>query len=34
MERGLIMVVHGVIIGLAAYELRIWIKTGPTTAEK
>jgi hypothetical protein len=34
MERGLIMVVHGVIIGLAAYAIMIYgLKQGPTMAE-
>ena len=34
MERGLIMVVHGVIIGLAAYAIMIYgLKQCPTMAE-
>ncbi len=34
MERGLIMVVHGIIIGLVAYAVMIYgLKQGPTMAE-
>ena len=34
MERGLIMVVHGVIIGLVAYAVMIYgLKQGPMLAE-
>ncbi len=34
MERGLIMVVHGIIIGLAAYAIMIYgLKQGQTMAE-